>query len=487
MSYQINSINEEINDLNEREQFNDFQPDNEQYFLFNGQGSTPQGDEIDMNMNINIDNSFNNNINNNNFYEHLINNNDNAMDNEYSAAPVPLRRREADISINNQNIIINSNLDNNHNNIDIEKSLSASNNIFQNGLKNIVENIENEEKYLNLPFAHNDFSCFNPNFLDSDKDMPNCLLIEEENKINNINNENNEINEEKSNININLGVEKITPFSGMNESINLRNQGNSESSQNINIKDAPVNNNLSYSSSSQNTNVASLSNINNNNNKSQNSLLFSSKMQIISNLGNNNTFDPGKHKNENILSTKYINSNSIETFGEKTKKKKIIRKFKPDSMRKKIKARMHKKLKDIINKKLKDCGSKMFFEYLPQPFITNVNVTQNKAYLKLTMRTLFKMIFGNKTKDKEKVKMNLKVINYLDSNDIIRVQSGVEEFLNSTYEEIISRYVNGKLFEDDIKKLYKEGETKEYIDKYSFIGKHWNEFYNNNGKILIME
>lgn len=483
MSYQINIINDQINDLNEREQFNDCQTDSEQYFLFNGQGSKPQGDEIDMNVNIN--NSFSNNINNNGFYDHSINNNDNFMDNEYSAAPVPLRRREADISINSHNIILNNNLDNNDNNIEIENSLNASNNIFQNGLKNFAENIENEEKYLNPPFPHNDFSCFNPNFLDNDKEMPNYLLIEEENKINVINNINNENNEDKNNINLN--PEKITPFPGMNESNYLKNQGNFESSQNVNIMDAPINNNLSNSSSSQNTNAASLSNIKNNN---QNSLLFSSKTQIISNYlenNNNNTFDPGKHKNENISSTKNINSNSIDTVGEKTKKKKIIRKYKPDSLRKKIKARMHKKLKDIINKKLKDCGSKMFFEYFPQPFITNVNVTQNKAYLKLTMRTLFKMVFGNKTKDKEKVKMNLKVIKYLDSNDKIRIQSGVEEFLNCTYEEIISQYVNGKLFEDDVKKLYKEGETKEYIDKYAFIGKHWNEFYNNNGKILIVE
>ena len=146
---------------------------------------------------------------------------------------------------------------------------------------------------------------------------------------------------------------------------------------------------------------------------------------------------------------------------------------------------MHKKLRDIINKKLKSCGSKMLFDSLPQPFITNVNVIDNKAYLQLTMRTLFKMVFGNKTKDREKAKINQKVLDYLDSNDNIRINSGVDEFLDSTYEDIIKKYINGELFEEDINKLYEEREPQEYINKYKFIGKHWIEFYNNNGRISV--
>ena len=125
----------------------------------------------------------------------------------------------------------------------------------------------------------------------------------------------------------------------------------------------------------------------------------------------------------------------------------------------------------------------MFFDYFPQPFITNVNVVKNKAYLKLTMRTLFKMVFGNKTKDKEKVKTNVKVLNYLDSNDELRIKSGLDIFLKSTYRDIIQEYMNGNTFKKDIEKLYLEGESEEYINKYRFIGKHWIEFYHNNGKI----
>ena len=465
MSFQINNYYEEINninDINDRDQYNECLIDNEQ-------GPTPQGDELDNNFNIN--NSFFNNNNINSNYEHSNNNIDNLMDNEYSAAPIPLRRREVDISLNNNNVLIENNINN-------EKDLANSddNNIFQNEIKNIVENFDNDK-----PLIHNDFSCFNPNFLDNDKDKTFFLILEENENINNINNINNNIiaDEEKNNININ--IERITPYPGMNENNNP---------QNINIMDAPVNNNLSNSSSSQNTNAASLSGISN----SDNSLIMSSQFQIFSNNNNennSNTFNPDKqkynNKKENLMITK-TKTKKNETLSDKNKKKKkYLRKFKPDSLRKKIKARLHKKLKEIINKNLKECGSKMFFDYFPQPFITNVNVMHNKAYLKLTMRTLFKMVFGNKTKDKEKVETNLKVLNYLDSNDKIRIKSGVDIFLNSTYEDIIQKYINGKLFDEEVRKLYMQGETKEYIDKYIFIGKHWVEFYKNDGKKLIME
>ncbi len=449
MSYQIHSYYP-INDLSDKDQFNDYPADNEQYFLFNG--PTPQGDENDLNININ--NSFNFNINNNNILDHS-NNMDNFMDNGNSAAPV---RRENDNSISNNNNFIPNNIDN-------EKDLNESNILFHDELKNFIDKSENEEKNLNNHFLNNDFSCFNPNFLDNDKDVPNAL-IDHDNDINYLDNENEGERE-------NIEIERITPFPGMNE--------NSENI--INIMEAPINNNILNLSYSQNTNAASLSN-SFNSQKNQNSLIISSQSQLETpNVQkSSSTFDPDKVANENVSLTKG-NDNKKETKDYKTKKKKeSLRKFKPDSLRKKIKARLHKKLRDIINQKLKECGSKMLFDLFPQPFITNVNVMHNKAYLKLTMRTLLKMIFGNKPKDREKVKTNLKVLEYLDSHDKIRHCSGVDKFLNSTYEDVITEYINGKYFEEDVNKLYGEGESKEYINKYIFIGKHWIEFY-NNGKI----
>ena len=447
MSYQLNNSYEQINNVNIRDQFNDYQLDNEPYSLFNAQGYTPTGDEIDMNIN----NSFYNlnaDLDNPNY--NIDNLNVENLDNEYSAPPVSLRRHnpEEDNLMNINNFL-------NEDNNDIRRDLNVNmpDNFFPN-----EEILENEEKDLNPPLAHKDFFNANQNYLDSEKDLHNYFIIEDNY---NLNNENHEV----KNIEINYS-ERITPNPDLNEDIILAN--------NVNIQ----NNNLSNSSSSQNTNLGSSLSSSNYPAANHNSIINLSQ-----------TFDLSKNKDlsENINdATKTVN-NISDTNGKLTKtssqKKKYSRKNKPDSLRKKIKSRMHKNLKDIINKKLKECGSIMFFDYFPQPFITNVNVVQNKAYLKLTMRTLFKMVFGNKTKDKEKMKTNLKVLNYLDSNDKIRIKSGLDIFLNSTYEDIIQKYINGKLFQKDVEKLYQEGESEEYINKYRFIGKHWIDFYENDGKI----
>ena len=448
MSYQLNDSYEQMNDMNNREQFNDYQIDNEQYSLFNAQGCTPMGDEIDMNIN----NSFYNlnaDLDHPNYY--IDNINQENLDNEYSAPPVSLRRHNPEED-NFNNFL-------NEDNIDIRRDLNAnmSNNLYQN-----EEILENEEKDLNPPLANTYFFNANQSYLDSEKDLHNYCIIEDNYNLNNENN--NEMHEVKNNDII--YSERVTPNPDLNEDIIVAN--------NVNIP----NNNLSNSSSSQNTNLSSSLSNSNYPAASQNSIIISCQ-----------TFEPAKNKDssENMnLETKTVN-NINDTSGKLTKtnsqKKKYSRKYKPDSLRKKIKSRMHKNLKDIINRKLKECGSIMFFDYFPQPFITNVNVVQNKAYLKLTMRNLFKMAFGNKTKDKEKMKTNLQVLNYLDSNDTIRIKSGLDIFLNSTYEDIVREYINGKVFQKDVEKLYQEGESEEYINKYRFIGKHWIDFYENDGKI----
>ena len=458
MSYQINNSCDQMNDIYNREQFNDCQIDNAPYSLFNAQGFTPMGDEIDMSIN----NSFSNL---NADLDHPSNNMDNFnsenfIDNEFSAPPVLIRKQisEEENSMNINNILI---LDNNDN----KRDMNEPNNFLQN-----EDFQENEEKDLNPPLANKDFHNLNQNYLDSERDTHNYFIIEDNYK--NHNENNNEMNEPMNN-EIN-NIELITPNPDINEENNPENK--------IDIQ----NNNLSNSSSSQNTNLASNLSSSNYPAARHNSIIITSQ-----------ALEPNKNKDSNENATVNVNVNANDTSktennindtsGKLTKtttqRKKYLRRNKPDSLRKKIKSRMHKNLKEIINKRLRDCGSIMFFDYFPQPFITNVNVLKNKAYLKLTMRTLFKMVFGNKTKDKEKVKTNVKVLNYLDSNDELRIKSGLDIFLKSTYRDIIQEYMNGNTFKKDIEKLYLEGESEEYINKYRFIGKHWIEFYHNNGKI----
>ena len=124
----------------------------------------------------------------------------------------------------------------------------------------------------------------------------------------------------------------------------------------------------------------------------------------------------------------------------------------------------------------------MLFDCLPQSFIIDVSVIKNKAYLNLSMRKLLTMIFGTRAKDKEKINVNKKVLYYLDGNPEIRIKSGVDKFLNSLYRDIINEYMEGKLFEEDLNKLKKEGKSEEYIGKYKYLGEHLVEFF-ENGRI----
>ena len=189
---------------------------------------------------------------------------------------------------------------------------------------------------------------------------------------------------------------------------------------------------------------------------------------IATPLGNKN-----KLKTENIL---FINTNE----GKRNRNKnRYVRKIKPDSLRKKIKARFHKKIVQIVNKRLKDCGSKLLFDLFPQCFITNINIEFNRPLLSITMRELFQKTFGFKAKDKEKIDYNNKVLKYLQRNPHIYNDEKISSFLESTYEEIIQKYMHGKYLLEDIERLKNEGENSEYINRYVFIAKHWIAFYKN--------
>lgn len=182
-----------------------------------------------------------------------------------------------------------------------------------------------------------------------------------------------------------------------------------------------------------------------------------------------------KEKKGNIL---FLHSSK----NKNNTKNKIYRKLKPDSLRKKIKARLHKKLRKIINAKLKEAGSKYYFDMLPQSFITNINIGFNKPLLNLTMRELFQKTFGFKAKDREKIEYNIKILKYIEDNPGIRNNNNIREFLDSTYKEIIMKYMGGNYLLEDIERLKQEGEEDDYINRYSFIALHWIEFY-ENGRI----
>ena len=244
-------------------------------------------------------------------------------------------------------------------------------------------------------------------------------------------------------------------------------------SQSLSNIDPNINSDLENKSAAVNV-IPIIDNLNSPPNKvcnSENNVNLSNSYELLG-TKNNSIITPFCGK---IL---FINTNG----GKKTKNKNgYVRKLKPDSLRKKIKARFHKKLRQIINIKLKECGSKLLFDLLPQPFTTNINIEFNRPLLNITMRELFQKKFGYKAKDREKIDYNIRVIKYIEENPQLNNDEKISKFLDSTYEEIIQSYMHGQYLLEDIEKLKKEGENSDYINRYVFIAIHWIDFYKNGG------
>ena len=123
----------------------------------------------------------------------------------------------------------------------------------------------------------------------------------------------------------------------------------------------------------------------------------------------NEVIDEEKNEEMTIINEQ---NNSIKDFGlwkfktkqyfiasnGKKKRVKKKRKFKPDDVRKKIKARFHKIMKNIINENLKKAGSKELFDFIPQSFIGNVSKKVNNKALNLTYKEILSTDFKNELK-----------------------------------------------------------------------------------------
>ena len=167
-------------------------------------------------------------------------------------------------------------------------------------------------------------------------------------------------------------------------------------------------------------------------------------------------------------------------------KRKMKRKFKPDDIRKKIKARFHKSLKNILNNLLEKAGSKKLFDFLPQCFLSNISKKVNHYALSLTMRELFNFDFckistesrnKNKSIDQRKLSINQCVLKYLDENPDIREKSGFNDFSQKTYGEILKEYFSSEEFLHSLKRLKYEKETEEYILEYKKKALNYVSFF----------
>lgn len=201
-------------------------------------------------------------------------------------------------------------------------------------------------------------------------------------------------------------------------------------------------------------------------------------------------FNKSKVKNS-YNDLKFITKKYIVRKNGRKKEIPKKRKFKSDDIYKKIKSRFHKELKNIINKNLRKSGSKQFFGFIPQCFISNISKPINSKYFNSTYKELLLIDFGkimnvkNITKSnvyqKEYIK-NKEVLNYLDQNPEIDKKSGFNIIKDMKYKDLLNKYFNSEQFENSILQLKEEGESPEYINKYIIKAKNYIEFYIKGNK-----
>ena len=162
------------------------------------------------------------------------------------------------------------------------------------------------------------------------------------------------------------------------------------------------------------------------------------------------------------------------------------RKYKPDDIRKKIKARFHKSIKNIINDNLRKAGSKKLFTYLPQVFISSITKEKNRSVLNLSFREILQKDFvseadgknyKNKNVDIAKYQKNIDVLKYLDNNPEICQNSGFDIISKMKYGDLLDEYFKSEEFERAIYKLREENEDEEYIREYIIKSKNYLNFF----------
>ena len=218
------------------------------------------------------------------------------------------------------------------------------------------------------------------------------------------------------------------------------------------------------------------------------------------NDGSNKDENQDKNKNKEIYDyIEYINTPNDFVFKFTTKKYFVTengkrkrvkkkRKFKPDDIRKKIKARFHKTFKNIINDNLRKAGSKELFDFLPQSFIGNVSKKTNSKCFELTYKELLSTDFTLELKnndyknckvDYNKYKKNLEVLNYLEKNPEICQLSGFDLIKDRKYKDLLKIYFSSAQFENSLNQLREEKESPEYILEYINRARTYISFYSN--------
>ena len=213
-------------------------------------------------------------------------------------------------------------------------------------------------------------------------------------------------------------------------------------------------------------------------------LVIETKPSLSLTNSNNNLKVTSKFKKKKAFNKFKISH--IEYRNKNNYKLKHKRKYKPDDIRKKIKARFHKSIKNIINENLRKAGSKHLFSFLPQIFISSIARETNHQVLNLTYREILQKDFvneidenkyKNKKVDFSKYKNNLKVLEYLDNNPEICKNSGFDLISKMKYSDLLEEYFKSEEFQKAINKLREENEEEDYINEYINKAKNYVKFF----------
>ena len=215
----------------------------------------------------------------------------------------------------------------------------------------------------------------------------------------------------------------------------------------------------------------------------------SNKDESKEEIANEETYNCIEHINTpNDFIFKFKTKKYFVSENGKRKRVKKKRKFKPDDIRKKIKARFHKTIKNIINENLKKAGSKELFDFLPQCFIGNISKKTNSKCLELTYKQLLSTDFiaelnkqdhKNSHVDHNKYKKNIEVLNYLEKNPDICQRSGFDLIKDRKYKDILKIYFSSAQFENSLIQLKNEKESSEYIQEYINKARTYVSFYSS--------
>ena len=154
------------------------------------------------------------------------------------------------------------------------------------------------------------------------------------------------------------------------------------------------------------------------------------------------------------------------------------RKYRADNMRTKLKRRVFHDMRVELNEILIKSGCKIFFDFLPNSFVSDTKIERVKPILNMTLNEIFmeENLYKFKSKDEErKFNDNFGLVN----SEEIKNNEKIQNILNKTFRQFYEDYINSDKFNvDEINRLKKDEKIDNYyIERYIIVAKNLISFY----------